>query len=408
MKLIFFNRFFHPDTSATSQMLSDLAFHLASRGVDVHVVTSRSTEAGTASLERVRGVTIHRVSTAPGAPHGLPRRALAYAGFYRAARRAAAELAEPGDVVVLKTDPPLLGAAVSRVALRKGAKVVNWIQDLFPEVAERHGIPGARGLLGALLRRIRNRSLRLASRIVVIGDQMAAHVEKQNGIDPGKIVVIHNWADGRVIQPLPPASNAFRKGWALNGAFVVGYSGNLGRVHEFDTLLDAAKLLSAERDICFLFVGRGPRLDEVRRRVEAEGMANVRFEPPQSRESLSQSLGVADVHVSTLLPCFEGLVHPSKLYGVMAAGRPTLFIGDERGETARILDRDGAGVSVATGNSEGVAREIRALRDDPARRQAMGEHARQALDAKYDMRIALSQWESLLGSVGVRMGTAAH
>jgi colanic acid biosynthesis glycosyl transferase WcaI len=183
---------------------------------------------------------------------------------------------------------------------------------------------------------------------------------------------------------------------------VVGYSGNLGRVHEFGTMLDAAALLADKPGIRFVVIGRGPRLQEVKARVEREGIANVRFEPHQDRDMLGQSLGVADVHLSVLQSGFEGLVHPSKLYGIMAAGRPTIFIGDAYGETGSILASTGSGVTVRTGDAAGLAAAIELLRTDGDARARMGSTARQAFDERYAMPIALGRWRSLLASLGGR------
>jgi glycosyltransferase involved in cell wall biosynthesis len=161
-------------------------------------------------------------------------------------------------------------------------------------------------------------------------------------------------------------------------------------------MVDAAVLLRDDPGIRFVVIGRGPRLQEVKARAARDGLANIRFEPHQDRAALGQSLGVADVHVSVLQPAFEGLVHPSKLYGIMAAGRPTLFIGDAEGETAGILAATGSGISVGTGDAAGVVTAIRSLRADPALRLQMGEAARRAFDERYAMPIALRQWRALL------------
>jgi glycosyltransferase involved in cell wall biosynthesis len=181
---------------------------------------------------------------------------------------------------------------------------------------------------------------------------------------------------------------------------VVAYSGNLGRVHEFDTLLEAASLLRDADDVRFLVIGRGPRLAEVRARAARERLDHVRFEPPQERSVLAASLGVGDVHVSILRPEFEGLVHPSKLYGILAAGRPTLFVGSVTGETARILHDTQAGVAIPTGDARGLADAIVRLKADPAARIAMGSNARRAFQAAYDMPIALAKWADVLAVDG--------
>jgi glycosyltransferase involved in cell wall biosynthesis len=401
MKIFFFNRFFFPDSSATSQIVSDLAFDLAAEGYDVHAVASRGSD-DEAGREEVRGVTIHRVATAIGGPHGLGRRALAYLDYYRGARKAARDLVKPGDVVVLKTDPPLLSAAVGPIAKTQGARLVIWLQDVFPEVAREFGVPGMGGISGRVIRRIRDKSLSAADRVVVIGEHMAKVVILAGAAPAGKVEVIHNWADGEAIRPIEPDSNALRRRWAFDRKFVVGYSGNLGRVHEFDTIIDAARLLAGDANIQFVVIGRGPRLAEVTSRVKREGLSNVRFEPHQDRSLLSESLGVPDIHLSVLRPGFEGLVHPSKLYGIMAAGRPTIFIGDARAETAAILQSTGSGMVVANGDAAALVRAITSLRADEETRARMGRGARRAFDELYAMPIGFQKWRSVLASLGCR------
>jgi glycosyltransferase involved in cell wall biosynthesis len=394
MKVVFLNRFFFPDASATSQILSDLAFHLAERGWDVHVVTSR-VPGGEQESEVMRGVKVHRVASAIAGPHGLLRRAGAYAGYYAGARAAARRLASPGDLFVAKTDPPLLSSAVGAIVRARGARMVAWQQDVFPEIAHEYGVPGI-AVAYPLLRRVRNRTLAAADAVVAISERMADRLSREAA---RSVEVIHNWADGRAIAPLAHEKNDLRRQWDLEGRFAVEYSGNLGRVHEFDTLLGAARRLRAEQDMRFIIVGRGPRHDEVRERVEREGLDNVRLIDPQPRAMLSQALGAGDVHLTVLQPRFEGLVVPSKIYGIMAAGRPNVFIGDPHGESAAMLAQARGGVSVAAGDDAGLAAALLALRRDDAGRARMGASARSAFDQRYAMGVALERWESLLRSL---------
>jgi colanic acid biosynthesis glycosyl transferase WcaI len=405
MKVIFFNRFFHPDASATSQMLTDLAFHWAGAGRDVHVVTSRIPGSDSPG-DVVNGVTVHRVAAPSEGPHGLAQRALAYAAYSLGARRAAMSLVSPGDIVIVKTDPPLLSAALGHLAKGRGARVIAWLQDLFPEVAVEYGVPGMRGPVAAVLRRMRDRSLAEMDAVVTIGDAMAARVRALECVASERLHVIHNWADGRAITPVAPGENALRRAWNPDGAFLVAYSGNLGRVHEFETLLGAAARLAADPGIRFVVVGRGPRLADVQVGARRMGLANVRFEPHQERSVLAQSLGAADVHLAVLRPAFEGLVLPSKLYGIMAAGRPTIFVGSVTGETGRILAETGAGIPVATGDAEGLAAAIRRLRDDSALCASIGARARAALEERYDMALALARWDAVIAPFCGRFGPA--
>lgn len=394
MRVLFFNRFFHPDTSATSQIVSDLAFHLAAAGHEVHAITSR-TASDQPKEELVRGVRIHRVADAAGGPRSLVQRAVAYIAYYTFARRLARRLVQAGDICVVKTDPPMLSAALGPIVKKRGATLVVWLQDVFPEIAREYGLPGMGPTLGSVIYGLRNKSLALADAVVAIGEHMAKRVAGALH-SPARLVIIHNWADGDAIRPVERSRNPLRQEWALDDKFVVGYSGNLGRVHEFETMLGAASLLLQDPGVRFAIIGRGPRLGEVKERVQASGLTNVVFREHQARDRLALSLSVPDVHLSVLQPRFEGLVHPSKLYGIMAAGRPTIFVGDREGQTAEILRDCNAGLTVASGDSHQLARAIARLRDDEPLRQRMGKAAREAFDNLYAMPIAFRKWEELL------------
>jgi colanic acid biosynthesis glycosyl transferase WcaI len=379
-RVVFVNRYFHPDHSATSQIASDLAFHLASRGWDVAAVTGRQqydNPAARLSGETVQGVRIVRVWSTRFGRSGLAGRAVDYLTFYLSAFLAI--LRERGAVIVAMTDPPL----ISVVCALAGRRLVNWIQDLFPEVASALGIrsPG-------LLRRMRDWSLRRARRNVVLGELMAARVPNA--------VVIPNWADAG-IRPVPSRENAVRQAWGLDRSFVVGYSGNFGRAHDFDTIIRAIGILGSvpQRDrlpIRFVFIGGGAKLEEVQSATGPLAM----FLPYQPRHMLADSLSAADVHLVTLEPALEGLIVPSKFYGVIAAGRPVIFIGSPEGELAGIIRRSGCGVVVASGDAEGLARTVRELAEDPERVSEMSERGLRLHRETYAREHAFAAWEQVL------------
>lgn len=374
-RVIFLNRFFFPDHSATSQMLSDLAFALARAGHGVSIITSRQRYDAPgerlAPREAIDGVEVHRIWTTRFGRANLAGRALDYVTFYLSSTFALLRLARRGDVVVVKTDPPLLSIVAGPVARLKGARLVNWLQDIFPEVAVASGI-GTKGMAGAgaaLLAWLRDQTLRRAAANVVLGDRMADYVLAR-GVEPLRVVISPNWADGRAITPVARGDNALRREWGFGEAFVAGYSGNLGRVHEFATFLTAMEWLEREagpQRVQWLFIGGGTGLQGLRQEVEQRGLRSVQFRPYQPRERLAQSLSAADVHLVSLRPEIEGFVVPSKYYGIAAAGRPAIFVGDGDGEIARILKRAGAGLTVAEGDGEGLAAAILALADDRAR-----------------------------------------
>jgi glycosyltransferase involved in cell wall biosynthesis len=177
---------------------------------------------------------------------------------------------------------------------------------------------------------------------------------------------------------------------------VVCYSGNLGRAHEFDTLLDAADLLKLDGSFVFLIIGGGARMPALRRAVAERELPNFRFLPYQPREALEDSLAAADVHLVSLRPALEGLICPSKLYGILAAGRPLIFIGDGDGEIARVVGSAGCGLSVEVGDSADLAECLKFLRTVDDARLQMGIRARALACEKYTLERATNRWTDVL------------
>jgi glycosyltransferase involved in cell wall biosynthesis len=400
-KIIFINRYFYPDHSATSQLLSDLAFDLASRGREVHVITGgqlyTDPRAVLPSREEIRGVHVHRVPTSRFGRARLVGRLLDYLTFYLGATWTLWRLMRPGDVAVAKTDPPMLSVCAAwAVALKRGV-LVNWVQDLFPEVALAMGVHGMRWA-APVLRRLRNRSLRRGQRNVVLGEIMAQRLRGE-GVPADRITIIENWADGDAIQPVARADNPLLRDWRLDGRFVVGYSGNMGRAHEFKTILDAADSLRAAEEIVFLFIGDGNARGWLEAEVARRRLTNVQFRPYQDADRLRWSLSAPDVHVISLQPTLEGLIVPSKFYGVAAAGRPVIYIGDPDGEIPGILRDERCGWSFRVGDAEAVARRIRALVRNRREAEEAGSRARLAFARRYSRARALAHWRAVLDSV---------
>jgi len=398
-KIIFVNRYFYPDHSATSQLLTDLAFALANDGEVVHVVTSRQRYddpgARLTEMETNHGVCIHRVWTTSFGRGGLMGRAMDYVTFYLNAAWRLFAVTRAGDLVIAKTDPPLISVIAMAVAALRGAALINWVQDLFPEVAEVLKIKAV-GVSAPLLRRLRNASLRAARNNVVLGERMAARLMEQ-GIAPGAVTIIHNWTDGSAVYPVAPRDNTLRCEWGLRDKFVVGYSGNMGRAHDFTTLLDAAQRLRSDSDIVFVFIGAGAQKALIEDEVKRRELNNVMFRPYQPRERLALSLSVPDVHVISLQPQLEGLIVPSKFYGIAAAGRPTLFIGDPNGEIPHILNAYHCGATASIGDIDAVLEYIHNLSQNQDRlREQHGINARIAFEQQFTQTIAFDAWKRVL------------
>ncbi|MDZ7926697.1 MAG: glycosyltransferase family 4 protein, partial [Agrobacterium sp.] len=252
--------------------------------------------------------------------------------------------------------------------------------------------------LAAWLTLARNWSLRSPGMVVCPTDKMAEFLFTQ-GLTKDRISVLHHWSDGEEIYPVSPRDNSLRKAWGLQDKFVVGYSGNFGRAHEFGTMLAAAKRLEHRPDIRFLLVGGGHQHAAVKAAVDDLGLQNVIFKPLQPVENLAESLSVADVHLVSLLPELEHCIIPSKFYGILAAGRPTIFVGDTDGEVPRVLKARGCGSSVEIGETDKLAAIIEDLCDDPETLKAMGDAARRLLCAEYSREKAADAWAALIAGL---------
>lgn len=416
MKVIFINRFFYPDESATSQMLSDLAFTLAQRKQVISVIASRQRydmpEISFPSREMIGGVSLFRVWTSRFGRQNLLGRLIDYLTFYLSATWRLYRVTRAGDIIVTKTDPPILSIIALPMCVLRRARLVNWLQDVFPETAQVLGYAkGVMHLPCGLLQWIRDRSLNAADMNVVVGKRMAEHILRL-GVSKDRVRVIPNWANGRLLAPLDHAANPLRIAWNLDRAFVVEYSGNLGRAHEIETILEGMKILATrrkttQRPIEWLFIGGGALYDSLRIEVARLRLKAVHFKPYQPRALLSRSLSVADVHVISLRPELEGLVVPSKFYGIAATGRPIIFIGDDAGEIAQLVKRHQCGYTIAVRNGAMLADTIEELAANPSHCREMGECARQAFVTEFDMPMAMEQWEDLICEIsGVRTARA--
>lgn len=400
-RIVFVNRFYAPDESATSQMLTDLAEALARSGVNVEVFCSRqlygNANASLVPAEVLRGVGVRRLATTRFGRDSLFGRAIDYVTFYVCAAVCLLARVHRGDVLVVKTDPPLL-SLVGWLAMKcKGVTLVNWIQDLYPEVASRLDLSPMPRPLEALMRAARDRSLATACTNVVLGTRMRDYLIGR-GIAAARISVCENWADERRLHPLAASRSVLRERLGLGDCFVAAYSGNLGRAHDTTTILEAACALQSEPGIVFLMVGGGAGMRSLEMQVRARGLKNFRFAPYQSREALSDSLAAGDVHLVSLRPELEGLIVPSKLYGILAAGRPVAFIGDPGGELADLIAANKIGLSVRSGDSAGLCRALRTLRDDETARMRMGIRAREVFEERYTLAAAVARWREVLGA----------
>jgi glycosyltransferase involved in cell wall biosynthesis len=400
MQLLFINRFYFPDEAATAQLLTMAAEDLVGHGCGVTIIAGQidyfTTKRVFGGHECRHGVRVLRVWSTAFGSHSTIGRVLNYLTFYAAAAWAA--LRRGGvDCIVVWSDPPLLSVLAVALSRLKGWKSVVWMQDLFPDNAVQAGFFRLRFPAWVLTRSARW-SLRRADHIVVVGRCMKRRLA-ESGVAWEQMTVISNWADGASLRPVPHGDNWFRKEHAREGQVVVMYSGHLGVVHDWHALMHVLRSLSAVPDVMFLFVCHGPGREVLEGWVRREGLVNVGFIEHQPRQALTYSLSAADVHLVTLRTDMAGLSVPSKTYGIMAVGRPIVFIGPKDSEAAMAVMESGCGVVVDPEEPNGAVKVILELASDRRRRQELGAAGRRYFDRFFERKLASALTRSVLKNV---------
>lgn len=376
LRVCFFNRSYWPDTGATGQLLTELAEDLvAVHGMEVTVVTGYplSSENGAAAREVRNGVRIVRARGTTLRTGRFIGRATNYLTYFFSALWIGLRLPRQ-DVTVALTDPPIIGLAALAARPKRG--MVFLCQDIFPEVAsllEDFHSPLVNGILDRLNRFL----LARAARTVALGDTMARRLIDGKGADPARVTVIHNWADTTAIVP-SEKQNPFAQAHGLDRRFVVLHAGNIGMSQNLDVVIEAAALLRDRPEILVLFIGGGNRQAALEAQVTARDLVNVRFLPFQPRDQLRWTYASSDLCLVSLKPGLAGYIVPSKLYPILAAGRPYLAAVEATSEVAVLTERHGCGVLVPPGDAAQLAAQIRRLADHRSELDAMGNRARQA------------------------------
>ncbi len=398
MRIILLNQAFYPDHAATAQHAHDLAKYLVAQGHDVAVVASRSIYgskgAALPKRETIDGIQVHRVGKSIFGKASIIARLIDFALFYLLALFKVMTLKRP-DVIVPFSTPPFIALVGWMLKTVKRCKSVYWVMDLYPDVPIAFGIMKPNALSARLLEKIHRFCFNHSDRSVVLGRCMRDRLIGK-GIPPEKIALINPWADIDELQPLPRDENPLRKEWGLEGKLVVMYSGNLGLAHDIDTLRGAMEKLKTREDIRFVFVGGGKLMTQLQTYCQEHSLNNAVFKPYQPREAIRASLSLADLHLISQAEKMTGLLVPSKLYGIMASGRASVFVGREEAEVALVLKETGSGQVVPVGDVDALNHAITSLADDTQACQRMGKAARDAMTTTYDRRHACAAWERLL------------
>lgn len=369
MKILLLNQAFFPDVVSTAQHAADLARALATQGHQITVVCSRraydSPSVTFPPVETWEGVTIRRVwNTGFGKAAGW-RRVLDFATFLASCLGHLCTLGR-FDCVVALTSPPLISFVGLLFARMAAARLVLWLMDINPDEAVAAGWLREGSFPERVLAWCLYRSLRGAARIVVLDRFMRERIVGK-GIPADRVSVIAPWIHSDAVHLDVEGRRQFRKRHGLSGKFVVMYSGNHSPCHPLDSLLDAASQLRNEPDITFCFVGGGSEFKKVQQFARRRELDNIVCLPYQPLKDISASLSAADLHAVVMGDPFVGIVHPCKIYNVMALGAPVLYIGPPDSHIADLAAEDWL-FAERHGHVAGIARHILKARDTGSQR----------------------------------------
>lgn len=416
MHVLLLNQAFYPDVVATAQHGKDLADELVRRGHRVTAVASRSIYGKSGAvlpkheLIQVPGgtspINVRRVGASIFGKAGYAARIADFAFFYLLAFAKVISSDRP-DVVVSFTTPPFIGLVGIVNRWLRGSKAVYWVMDLYPDLPVACGVMKPASLSTRFFERVNRFILKHSDVSVVLGRCMQDRV-LDKGTPPSRVRMISIWSDTTGMDPIEPQNNPVRAAMGVSPSdLVVMYSGNFGIGHDAQTICRAMSRLKDEQGIKFEFVGGGKRRGEVEKYIAQEKLSSARWHDYAPREKLGPSLAGGDIHLISLKEGVEGIMVPSKLMGIMAVGRPSIFVGNPTSEVARVLTETNSGLVVREGDDAGLAEAIRKLAGDPALRKTMGENARKALDGQYDADTACRLWVELLEGVVDGKGPAA-
>lgn len=401
-RVVFINRSFYPDIEATGQFYTELAEFL-SDSFDVTFVAGLSYYLKIKGFgirlwrkEKFKNIKIIRVRHTlfwKGNPAGrvLNWLSFSFLSFFVLFRL------KP-EILVCGTDPPILGIFSYILRKLKGIKFIYHCNDLYPDVAIALGT-FKKGMITDVFDYFNKKALKWSMRVIALGEDMAELLKKK-GIKNEKIEVIPNWVDTEKIYPVQREENIFLKKYKIENKFVIMYSGNIGLTQNLEVLIDALDRVDREKEWVMVFVGDGVKKDEIVKRVNQKGLkGRVLFLPYQLKEFLSNSLSSADIHIVSLKKEAKGTCVPSKVYGILASGRPFISISDENSSSSIIAKKYGCGIVADPEDVEDIKNKIEWAIENKEILENMGKKAREVAVLKFDKKRVLERWKYFLEGI---------
>jgi glycosyltransferase involved in cell wall biosynthesis len=378
MRITLLNQFFWPDASATSQLLTDVARLLAKEHEITAICADNGATVSNDEIDLETNISIIRARSA-GFSHRTLGRISSYVSYLAGSLYWGLKSKRP-DVYVTLTTPPVLPIVGSLLSTLRRANHVIWEMDVYPDIATDISYLKPGGLLDRVSGGVLDWSRRRASAIIVLGQEMKDRLIAR-GISAGRIFIAENWADEHEIRSLP----------IFEGPLVIHYSGNLGLAHETATIQATIKRLANHPDFRFVFSGGGPRRSTLEAFCRSHKILNVDFRPYCKISDLGKSLAEGHLGLVTQLPQTLGSVVPSKIYGIMAAGRPLLYIGPDGSTPARHIQRFHCGWHIRPGDVQALEDLLLHLCKNRHLLSEFGSRARSAFEENFNRTTGISR-----------------
>lgn len=403
---------FYPQVAACNQLLLDLCEDLVKAGYKVKVVTGNPSEIleqkqkrNILRQENYKGIEIFRLRNTTFSKYKITGRVLNYLTFHFLVFFHTLFYERPNLVFVLST-PPFISFYGLMLKMLKKSKVIYNVQDMFPDLAVELGKLKNKQFI-RFLKKLSELIIKKVDKVIVIGEYMKKRIRRELlreiSVSNNHIVTIHNWADGDKIKVLREdvENSFFKKKWELEGRFVILYSGNIGYLHEFDTIISTAEYFSKKglKEIVFVFIGEGIKKSYIEKKAKEKELNNILFFPYQPQEMLTYSLGLANVSLVTLEKGFEGMVVPSKIYGILASGRPVIAVVGEESEIVEIIGKAKCGEIVKIGDCNALVNSIVNYYKDPQKCNEEGMNGRRYFEKNFDRKIATKKYIKVIEEV---------
>lgn len=398
-KLSIITQFYPPDYAATGQLIEELVHQLARLGMQVHIFTGQPgyafQEAAAPCIESSERISIRRSRTSQIWPRRIRGRALNGLFFCIRAGLHLLKRASRGEMLLLTTEPPYLLILGFLAHLCFGTPYVCLLYDLYPDVAVQLNVVPSHHWLVRFWNWLNCLIWKNASQVIVLSSTMKERITAKCPEIEDKIAVIHSWADPNWIKPIDKQDNWFAHQFKLVDKFTVLYSGNMGRCHDMDTILAAAEHLQNE-PIEFVFIGSGAKRQACIDKVRSLKLENCRFLPYQDKSTLPYSLTACDLSLVSVSSGMEGLVAPSKLYGILAAGRPVAAICGANSYLHQLVSEANCGAVFNNGDAIGLAKFIRSLAANSHLAKTLGDGGRRYLQSHFTPEIIAKQYLKVL------------